>query len=178
MSSFLSISRPDRFTRTIGSRRSCNLFVRRVLLLFRSRCSYRSGRRRLPSLTLIESEVHLANSAVERLALDLCQLKLLRCRLSAAVTSSECACTPRRATADLGHIALKWERMCVTKRNVDHSLMGPRRESGNGGRLLSTTLSRGAHEETKVLARQGTLGPETTELVDEGLPLCRVVAVT
>ena len=55
--------------------------------------------------------------------------------------------------------------------------MHPRGEGVDGGGFLPATLCSRANEEAEVLAVEGALLPEGAETVDEGLPLCGVVAV-
>lgn len=68
--------------------------------------------------------------------------------------------------------------MGVSKRNIDHSMVS---QGGHGvctSHLLSTTWGGRRDEETNILPRETTGSPETTGLVDEGLPLAGEVTVT
>lgn len=107
----------------------------------------------------------------------LCQLKLLRGRLTASVGRSEGARAPGRATSDLVQFAQESKGFGVTKRDVDHALVDPGGEGTQGSDFLTTADSAGAYKEAIVLAVQSSRHPELPETVDEGLPLCAVVAV-
>jgi len=68
--------------------------------------------------------------------------------------------------------------MGVSQRNIDHSLVSQSRHCIGNSHLLSTTWGGGRDEDTNILSRKTTGGPETTSLVNEGLPLAGEVTET
>lgn len=114
---------------------------------------------------------------VEALALGLSELELLGGGLTRAVAAGEGTRTPGSAAADLIETCEQGEGGGVAERNVDHALVHPAAQGGDGGRLLPTAGGGRADEQPEVLAVQGARLPQLTEMVDECLPLGRVVAV-
>lgn len=106
------------------------------------------------------------------------QFDLAGAGLAATVTGRKSACAPGGTTSDLVQGALDLEGGGVTEGDVDHALVNPGRKGIDAGGFLASTGGRGADEEAKVLAVQRTRHPQLAELVDEGLPLGRVGAVT
>lgn len=68
--------------------------------------------------------------------------------------------------------------MSVSERHKVDSVMDQSRHGIAGSHLLASTLGSGGDKDTSVLARESTLSPESTGLVNEGLPLGWEVAVT
>jgi len=93
-------------------------------------------------------------------------------------TYSEGTGTPWRATTDLRNIHQQSKSMRVPKRNEDHSVVSQSRHGICTSHLLSTTWGGTRDKETNVLPSEATGSPETTGLVNEGLPLAREVTVT
>lgn len=69
------------------------------------------------------------------------------------------------------------EGRCIPERHVDHTLMDPGREGGDGRAFLPAAHGGCADEEAEVFAVEGARLPEVAKAVDEGFPLRGVVAV-
>ena len=79
---------------------------------------------------------------------------------------------------DLGEVGQLGKAMLVAQRNVDEAVVSEGAHGGNSSGLLTTTESTGGDEQTSVLARVATSGPDGARGIPEGLPLSGEVTVT
>lgn len=93
-------------------------------------------------------------------------------------TYGEGTSAPWRATADLRVITEERKDSLVAQRHVDETVVRKRAHGIHSSALLPTAHSGSRHEQTRVLAPQGTGLPLAAGLVPEGLPLGREVAVS
>jgi hypothetical protein len=75
----------------------------------------------------------------------------------------------KHTTVDLAQVGQEREDGLVAERNEEDTVVGQGRESSVDSHLLSSTRGAGGNEDTSVLASEGTLNPETTCGVPEGL---------
>jgi len=115
---------------------------------------------------------------VEGLALNPSNFKLKSGGLPAAIGGSIAACSPGRATVDLGQIGELLESTGIAKGNEDHAMMDEGRHDAKVGALLTTTCTssrnKGAHE----FPGEGTSLPELSGGIPESLELCWPRAIT
>lgn len=76
---------------------------------------------------------------------------------------------PKHTTVNLVQVGQKREDVLITERNEDNAVVGQGRERGVDSHFLSSTRSTGGNEDTGVLSCEGTLSPETTGSIPEGL---------
>lgn len=72
-------------------------------------------------------------------------------------------------TVDLVQVGQEREGVLVAERNEENTVVGQGGEGGVDSHFLTPTKCTGGNEDTGVLATKGTLGPETTGGVPEGL---------
>ena len=70
---------------------------------------------------------------------------------------------------DLIQVGQEREGGLVPEGNEEDTVVGQGRESGVDSHFLSSTKGTGGNEDTGVLAAEGTLGPESTSGIPEGL---------
>jgi len=75
----------------------------------------------------------------------------------------------KHTTVNLVQVGQKREYVLITERNEDDAVVGQGGERGVDSHLLSSTRSTGGNEDTGVFSSEGTLSPETTGSIPEGL---------
>jgi hypothetical protein len=128
-------------------------------------------------LSCVRLELHLTNNAIERLALDACDLKLDGARLARPIRRGVRARAPRRAAMHLRQARELSKRVRVPQWHEEHAVVRERADRRQDCRLLSSTLACGRREHARVLARETAGSPEARGQVPESLPLCGEVPV-
>jgi len=124
------------------------------------------------------SELDLGDGLPELFALSRGDIELKLGRGARAVGTSKGTGTPRGSTVNLVQVGQKGEDVLITERGEDDAVVGQGRECGVDSHFLSSTRSTGGNEDTGVLSSEGTLSPETTGSIPEGLPLSGESTVT
>ena len=104
----------------------------------------------------------LGNSLVESLSLYRGNFRLKSSRLTRAVGASKGTRAPRAAAVNLAHVGQLSERLGVSQRDVDDSMVAQGGHGRKVGRLLPATQCTGRHEDTGVLSVEAARGPDAT----------------